>query len=376
MSQRNDFEKVVDIILNEADFNAIEKGKERQSAIWENREPDYLPLILSDWDTPELKGFKHWTLKEQFYDKEKMLLEQLKGLVGIAKTHSDAQLSIRVNMGVGIIPSVFGLQPVFPQDDQMPWFVGNLSKEEILRLGMPSDIRERGLMPFVIEYLQYFKSVLPEGIHIYCFDTQGPFDIAHLIRGHQIYFDLYDDPEFAHYLLDISTQLYIEATKIFKEIVGEPLDSGYHGTLYMSGGGVRLCDDSSVNLSPSLFREFSLPYIKRALAPFGGGWVHFCGDGNHLLDMYLELEEVKGLNFGNPEKYDYERTIEKITSKGKFYVGYIPRKDGESLRDYFERILSPLKSRKGLILQMNRGEEGVPETLDLWRSLQDELFSR
>lgn len=229
----NDFEKVVDIILNEADFNAIEKGKERQSAIWENREPDYLPLILSDWDTPELKGFKQWTLKEQFYDEEKMLLEQLKGLVGIAKTHSDAQLSIRVNMGVGIVPSVFGLQPVFPQDDQMPWFVGNLSKEEILRLGMPSDIRERGFMPFIIEYLQYFKSVLPEGIHIYCFDTQGPFDIAHLIRGHQIYFDLYDDPEFAHYLLDISTQLYIEATKIFKEIVGEPLDSGYHGTLYM-----------------------------------------------------------------------------------------------------------------------------------------------
>jgi hypothetical protein len=92
--------------------------------------------------------------------------------------------------------------------------------------------------------------------------------------------------------------------------------------------------------------------------------------------MYLELEEVKGLNFGNPEKYDYERTIEKITSKGKFYVGYIPRRDGESLKDYFKRILSPLKSRKGLILQMNRGEESVPETLDLWRSLQDELFSR
>jgi hypothetical protein len=52
-------------------------------------------------------------------------------------------------------------------------------------------------------------------------------------------------------------------------------------------------------------------------------------------------------------------------------VGYIPRKDGESLRDYFERILSPLRSRKGLILQMNRGEESVPETLDLWRSLQN-----
>ena len=374
MSYSDGIKRVIELVLNSADWEAIDKGKERQSAIWENREPDYLPLLLTDWETPELQNFPHYTLKEQFYCKEKMLFEQMKGLVSIGKTHSDAQLSVRVNMGVGILPSIFGLQAVFPQDEQMPWFIGHLSKEEILKFEMPTDIRSYGLMPRVVEYLEYFKSSLLTGIKIYCFDTQGPFDIAHLIRGHEIYTDLYDDPKFVHSLLDIATTIYIEATKIFKQIVGEPLTSGYHGTLYIKSGGVRLCDDSSVNLSPTLFKEFSLPYIKKALAPFGGGWVHFCGDANHLLDMYLELEEIKGLNFGNPEKYDYPKIIEKILSKGKFYVGYIPRMQGEKLKDYFVRILAPLKGRKGLILQMTREEASSNEILDLWRSSQDEML--
>lgn len=372
----DDLRRLLGILLALVDLDVLSKGKERQSAIWHQEEPDYLPILLSDGETPELEGFTHWTLKEQFYDKEKMLLEQLKGLLGTAKAHSDAQLSIRVNFGVGIVPSIFGLQPIFLQEDQMPWFMGHLPKERIISLEIPDNLREYGLMPRIIEYLEYFKSLLPKGINIYCFDTQGPFDIAHLIRGNQIYTDLYDDPDFVHHLMRISTRIYIESTKLFKDLVGEPFDSGYHGTLYMGNGGVRLCDDSSINLSPRLFREFSLPYIKEALAPFGGGWVHFCGDGNHLLDMYLDLQEVKGLNFGNPEKYDYEKVMKKIISKGKFYVGYVPRREGESLRDYFERILSPLETKGGLILQMERrkGEPSARKVLDLWHYLQEERF--
>lgn len=373
MKRTEDLEKLLDIVLGSSDFGAIKVGRERQLAIWRNEKTDYLPILINNSETPELSGFKHWTLKEQFNDKEKMLTEQIKSLVGVAKSHSDAQLSIRVNMGVGILPSIFGLQAVFPREDQMPWFIGHPSKETIAKVEPPENIKDYGLMPKVIEYLHYFKNILPKEVNIYCFDTQGPFDIAHLIRGHQIYTDLYDDPDFVHYLLRLSTKIYIEATKIFKEIINEPLSSGYHSTLFMGNGGVRLCDDSSVNLSPLLFREFVLPYIKEALAPFGGGWVHFCGDGNHLLDLYLELEEVRGLNFGNPEKYDYERVMRKILSKGKFYVGYIPRKEGEGLEEYFRRVLSPLEGgKRGLILQMERrrGDMSAEEMIDLWHSLQ------
>lgn len=377
MKLRDDFERITYIISREMDAQAIKQGKGRQSAIWRNEETDYLPLLIFDSETPEISDLKHWTIKEQFFDKEKMLIEQLKSLIGVAKSHSDAQLSIRVNLGVGILPTIFGLQAVFTQEDQMPWFVGHLSKDEIAKTGIPEDIKECGLIQKVIEYLYYFKSLLPNEINIYCFDTQGPFDIAHLIRGHQIYTDFYDDPDFVHHLMRISTKIYIEGTKLFKNIMNEPLDSGYHGMLFMDKGGVRLCDDSSINLSPSLFSEFVMPYIKEALAPFGGGWVHFCGDGNHLIDLYLEIEEVRGLNFGNPEKYDYEITIRKILSKDKFYVGYIPRIQGERLENYFKRILAPLSGKKkGLILQIDRcrGDVSAEAMMDLWHSIQDELF--
>ena len=69
-------------------------------------------------------------------------------------------------------------------------------------------------------------------------------------------------------------------TQRLREVIGEELTSGYHGTLYMAEGGVRLCDCDSTLLSPQLFAEFSLPYLKEALEPFGGGWLHICGDGN------------------------------------------------------------------------------------------------
>ena len=113
------------------DPSVLKKGRERQAAVWKGIEPDYLPLILSDSEVPELAVFSHYTLKEQFFDKEKMLAEQLKGLVGIAKANSDAQLSVRANLGVGVVATVFGLKPVFPQEDQMPWFLENPPKEMI-----------------------------------------------------------------------------------------------------------------------------------------------------------------------------------------------------------------------------------------------------
>ena len=355
------------------DPSVLKKGRERQAAVWKGIEPDHLPLLLSDSEVPELAVFSHYTLKEQFFDKEKMLAEQLKGLVGIAKANSDAQLSVRANLGVGVVATVFGLKPVFPQEDQMPWFLENPPKEMIAyRVSRIANAKTEGLIPTAVEYIEYFRRRLPENIKLYCYDTQGPFDLAHLIRGSQIYTDVFDDPEFVRRILEISTELYIRATKVYKEAVSEPLHSGFHTALFMENGGVRMCDDSSINLSPKLFREFSLPYISKALAPFSGGWVHFCGNANHLFDMYMEVKEIRGINFGNPEKYDYAAVMEKLISKGKFYFGTWPMQRGESLKDYFSRMLKPLKGKRGLILQFTRAA-GMPpasEIIKLWQSLQ------
>ena len=357
------------LALLEPDVERLRKGRERMAQIWWNREPDVLPVLAGAGEVPERERYPHYTLEEQFDDREKMLVEHLWGMIGTARGTGDGQLTIRVNFGVGFIPSLFGLKSRFVQADQMPWVIGHLSREEIAHLEVP-DVRSAGLMPRALETLSYFKEKLDGKAHVYLSDTQGPFDIAHLLRGHELYYDVYDDPEFVHRLMDVATETYIAASKVMKEAIGEPLDEGYHGGMVMEHGGVRVCDDSSINLSDAMFREFVQPYMARVLKPFGGGWYHFCGNGKHLLNSILDIEEVRGINFGNPERYDFAEVLPEVLKRGKFYVGAIPPKQGEDAAAYRDRILGYLDgARKGLILQSIAVGEGesAREAVEIWR---------
>lgn len=356
------------------DEKLINKGKERQEAIWNNKKSDYIPILISG-RLPERDQYPVYNLKEQFFDKEKMWAEQLWSVIAQVRGGSDAQLSLRANLGTGLVPTIFGLeQLVF--EDKMPWLKEHLSKEEIINFEFPDDLSQAGLMPLAIEYINFFQEKLKGRAQVYVSDTQGPFDIAHLVRGDEIFTDFYDDPDFVHHLLRLSTRAYIECTKAMKVANREELSSGYHGFLYMGRGGVRACEDTSTLLSPSCLREFVVPYLEEALRPFGGGWVHFCGHNPHLLDLVIDIDEVRGINLGNPEMYDYEEVMTKLLARGKFYYGGWPKNKEESRRKYFERILAPVKEAgKGLIFVPSGEDEAdwqdVGLLQDLWCSLQD-----
>lgn len=90
----------------------IAKGKERQENIWCNREVDYLPIVFAV-EVPEKEKNHSYNLKEQFFDKEKMLQEQLWPVIIHSRSHSAAQLSLRANLGTGFVPTVFGLEADF-----------------------------------------------------------------------------------------------------------------------------------------------------------------------------------------------------------------------------------------------------------------------
>lgn len=379
----SELEYVLDLL--QPDLERIEIGRKRQACVWRNEEPDYIPVIPPTIDVPEKKDFPSYNLKEQFYDPDKMLVMHLWELIGRARMPGDSQLSMRANLGTGFIPTIFGLnQLVF--ENMMPWLKEHLSKEAILAI-QPEDITEdfvktKGLVPVAIEYINYFKEKLNGKAHVYLSDTQGPLDIAHLIYGDAFFTDIYDDPEFIHHLLRLTTNAYISVSKVLKEAIGEPLDSGYHTVLYMENGGVRCCEDTTTLLSPKTFKNFAEPYISSALSPFGGGWVHFCGSGHQFLEDLLAMPGVKGINFGNPERYDYYSTMNLILDYKKFYFGNFPRKEEESLEDYFRRILRPFserKTRKGLIFMLSDSDlpewdESPEKVLDLWYSLQDRMI--
>ena len=135
-------------------------------------------------------------------------------------------------------------------------------------------------------------------------DIQGPFDIACQALGPTIFTEIYDDPEFVHHLMNEATRAYIAVAQLCKTLQGEGETWGNASGFWMKQGGVRVCDDSGILLSRACFEEFVFPYHAKALAPFGGGWLHYCGgvpgggraEGVHLHDMYCRIPGLRGLN--------------------------------------------------------------------------------
>jgi hypothetical protein len=364
------------LILRETDEAILNAAKERQAAVWEGLEPDYLPLVVYG-TIPEQSKYPAYDMREMFFDPEKMLYGQMWSALQILRGKSDAVPSVRVNFGTGFLASVFGLEQEI-STDKMPWLKKHLTKEEILGLEPTSlePIQEKGLIPKWCKYVSIYRRHLSgTSLHIYLPDTQGMFDLAHLVAGDAIFTEIYDDNDFIRHLFSLAGYVYQKASSFMKSFICEPLQSGYHCVLYTPNAGVRSCEDTTTLLSPKLL-DSVLPYLRESVRPFGA-WFHFCGDGNHLVERLLSLPETKGINFGNPEKYDWPEVFSVISSYGKVYYGTVKRKEKESLPEYFERVLEPL-SRKGNLIfapELQEGEEAL-KAIEVWRKVQDRKFDK
>lgn len=389
--------------LIQPDAARLERGRARQAAVWRQEKPDYPPIVLGRSESrqvagrvgpqylrlcehqlrggdpvPEYHQFDHYTMRQQFDDPRAMLTESLWDMIGWARTPGDQQLSFRPNFGVGTVASVFGCGTDMGDND-MPWVTNRPSKGKLLDVDL-DHVDRAGLIPRVIEFIQYARSVLRSvpDVHVFMPDLQGPMNTAFLLREQNIFFDMLDEPDYFHRLMEVASQVYIRLTRRLKTELGEPLESGYHGAMYMPEGGARVVDDVSIMLSPAQYEECSLPYARKCLAPFGGGWIHSCGNIFHQLDFYLAAPEIKCINFGEPEKYDFAQILPRFAAAGKCCYGGPVRLTGETVPDYLQRVAGYLEGAgKTLIFMPRYGGQDMSEgnwpdpaeTIERWHRL-------
>lgn len=361
------------------DVSRLELGRQRQAAVWRRQNPHRPPILLGRSESrqatdrvgqqhlrlaehqlrsgpPVLKyhRFDHYRMGEQFHDPHKMLVESLWDMIGWASTPGDAQLSFRPNFGVGTVASLFGCT-VHAPPDEMPWVVEKPPRESLLDIDLDR-LDHAGLMPRVIEFIRLARAALKDfpQIHVYMPDLQGPMNTAFLLRGQDIFFEMTDEPDFYHRLMDVICEVFIRLTKRLKEEIGEPLDAGYHGAMYMENGGARVVDDVSIMLSPGQYEEFSLPYVRKCLAPFGGGWVHSCGDISHQLQFYLDAPEIRCVNFGEPHYYHFADLLPRFAAADTFCYGGPVREPGETVPDYLRRTAGYLRGAENTLIFMPR----------------------
>jgi hypothetical protein len=107
-----------------------------------------------------------------------------------------------------------------------------------------------------------------------------------------------DEPSAAHELMDKITQALILWVKRQKQVIGEPLNECISDQQVYIGrhAGVWFSDDDVVLMSSRIYKEFVVPYNSRILKTFGGGCLHYCGNGTHHAENFLGTEGLLAIN--------------------------------------------------------------------------------
>lgn len=96
--------------------------------------------------------------------------------------------------------------------------------------------------------------------------------------------------------------------------------SVHWGMLYK--GCIMIRNDSMMNLSPSTYEEFIMPYDQKLFDTFGGGAMHFCGRGDHYIDRVSGLKGLYAVNMSQPGYNNLEKFFKNTVQKGIPVLGF------------------------------------------------------
>jgi len=319
-------ERQLDLLLSEiagrvdlARHRSVDE-RYRRALAWEK--VDRPPLVVQPafghaFDLPEpWNCFRRYTYREAFDDPaammQNMLLDRVvPGLI----LDDDSPLAIRNDHGTIQIGSAVGGNWML-HENNFPWIQHFETLEPIERIAAssgPIDLHA-GVMPRSFATLKYYGEKLSqfppcaEAVQISMPDLQGPLDDADLLWGSSIYYAFTDVPELLNGLLarlvDVTLQVY-RAYKPYTHDRLDPVANTQHG--YLIPGRLLIRDDSAIMLSPDTYAEHVRPHDARLLREVGGGAIHFCGKGQHLIEKMIALDEVKGLDFGEIHLMDAGR---------------------------------------------------------------------
>jgi hypothetical protein len=314
---------------------------------WAGRSP--CAILFTEPHLAKGKPYIRHDLVEQHQDAEKQLEERLLEIEPHLELIDDGIPTLRSDLGTTLLPSGLGL-PIELQPELHPWLAEHLSPEQYAELEIPRDPQDllKNEMRFSRDFYRLFEQRREEGripadVYPYVPDTQGIFDLSHLIVGTDLLYLLNDREEQALAIQEQSLRLFLTATRFFKELLGEQSGSMVHGHgmpigVWFPETGARLSEDSATLISAAMIRIFCLPFIRRAAEPFGRMFMHYCGYHPDFLKMVCHMEEISTLNLGNPEMYDLEEVFSLCGSSGTVYFGDLPLLEGEDGESYLERM--------------------------------------
>ena len=266
-------------------------------------------------------------INDAIKDYELMLQSQL-AIVSLSLNNLNNVLAMRSNYGTGILSSLFGAD-IFVMPNEMNTLpttkaLNDSNKiREIVSKGIPD--LYGGLGRQVFEMGEVYKEVLDrypkikKYVHIYHPDLQGPLDICELLWGCDMFYAMYDEEELVHSMLSLITDTYIKFMDKWFLLYPCNEDINPHWVI-MFKGKILLRNDSGMNISSEFYKEFAYPYDAKLLDYYDGGVVHFCGRGDHYIEVMSSIPKLYGINLSQPHYNDMEVIYRNTVDKGLFII--------------------------------------------------------
>jgi len=297
------------------------------------------------------------TVKTRLLDPDKFLAAQLEEIEGQSKLRGDLVSALCPTLGVIAIPSAFGSEVVWWENDfpAVRPLLGD--RPELVRSLRRPKVTD-GQLGRILDHTRVFLDKTGGRMPVRLGDIQGPIDNAALIFGHTHFLEaLITAPREVHVLLDMITDLMIEFAAAQREIVraagAEFVPSSFQPWL-PDGGAISVANDVGVMLSPALHDEFSVPYLDRLSDAFGGVYVHSCGDWTHLFPSLEKVRGLRGLEFGASEA-PYDKVLARFGGKTVLACRVGLHRDirFDGMADFVRKVVAAAPTPRGLFVHVD-----------------------
>lgn len=316
----------------------IEAKIRMHDAFWRGQGPSLILIPAAEQDLYDLENYP-----ARFLNPSAMWTSEMRRAEPVIDWPTDGIPCVRPNLGVIFVPAMAGLSYRLPEGS-MPWPGDHLSREAI-RAARLDAIPVAGTMRLAEEFYAIQRDSGRDDVIAYQADNQGIFDLAHLLYGDALFYDL-ADPEAADWLEELfqcCRDFYTRATLHVKAMLGETAGSMIHGHgtsqgVYFANAGSRCSEDTVTLISPDMIGHVVLPQLEKIAETFGGLFVHFCGRHPSLLEQLCKIDVVRAIDLGNPEFHDTRRVMEICAETGTVLHSRVAALPGETWEAYARRL--------------------------------------
>lgn len=312
---------------------------------------DKIPMALiidSPW-IPGYLGIKHM---DYYLDPELWFQSNLK----IHQEYPDIIFvpSWWMEYGMAAEPSALGAKIKFWQDNTPSEYHTLYHLEDIDNFP-EYEVENDAFMALTLHRIKMQKQrILDNGYILPIVTSRGPLCTAGFVRSTTDFMiDLVENPEYAHKLIDLCTNLIIDWLKAQAKIMGDTVE------------GIFILDDIVGFINEDHYQEFAHPYLKKICDAFPKDWIkiyHNDADINACLD-YLPDCGFHVLNWG--KQTDIEEVKERVGDRMCLMGNVNPLEIGvrgtpDEVYDATIEVLEKSKG-EGIILSVGGGTSpGMP----------------